>query len=199
MKWRPTLFVLHRDVGTLCLGLTVVYAVSGVAVNHRHHWDYNYATRVEAREVGPPAALLGDTTGAEPGRLARERQDDLVARLGAEVGRPDPPRAAFWRDPGRLSLFYGEGDADVVDYEPATGRLVRTSKRPRFLVRAFNILHLNEHRQVWTWFADAYAVLLLFLGVSGAVMVRGRRGLRGRGGVLAAVGITVPLLALWLL
>ena len=31
MKWRPTLFVLHRDVGFFCLGLTLVYAISGAA------------------------------------------------------------------------------------------------------------------------------------------------------------------------
>ena len=131
--------------------------------------------------------------------LPRERQDELVARIGAALGHDGPPRAAFWRAPDRLSLFYGEGDADVADYEPSTGRLTRTWRRPRFLVRAFNVLHLNEHRHVWTWFADAYAVLLLFLAISGTVMVRGRHGLKGRGGLLAVVGTAVPLVALWLL
>jgi len=199
MRWRPWLYVLHRDVGYLCLGLTVVYAVSGVAVNHRHHWDYDYTTEVEHREVGRPAALLGEGEAASPGELARARQDELVGRIAAALGKPGPPRAAFWRGPDLLSLFFGEGDADVADYEPSTGRLVRTWRRPRFLIRAFNVLHLNEHRHVWTWFADGYAVLLLFLAVSGTVMVRGRRGLSGRGGVLALLGVAVPVLALWLL
>lgn len=196
MRWRPWLFVLHRDVGFLCLGLTVVYAVSGIAVNHRHHWNADYSTSVEAVAAGLPSALLG--VEGQAAELARERQDALVARLCALLGRPAPPRKAFWRGPDTLSLFFEEGDAVVADYAPSTGRLELTERRPRFLLRTFNLLHLNERRQVWTWFADGYAGLLLFLALSGAVMAKGRRGLRGRGAVFAVVGTALPLLVLWL-
>jgi hypothetical protein len=34
IKWRPTLRALHRDFGYLAVGLTFVYALSGLAVNH---------------------------------------------------------------------------------------------------------------------------------------------------------------------
>jgi hypothetical protein len=47
--------------------------------------------------------------------------------------------------------------------------------------------------------ADAFAVALFFLAVSGVFLVRGRRGLRGRGGVLVALGILLPVLAALLL
>jgi len=43
---RSWLRTWHRDVGYLCAGLVVVYAVSGVAVNHHHEWDYNLGTGV---------------------------------------------------------------------------------------------------------------------------------------------------------
>ena len=30
---------LHRELGFFAVGLTLVYAISGIAVNHVHHWD----------------------------------------------------------------------------------------------------------------------------------------------------------------
>lgn len=195
---------LHRDVGFLCVGLVVVYAVSGVAVNHHHEWDYNNATSVTPAPVGAPAALLGVPAGdpaaaQDPGQLARERQDALVAALLAALGRDDRPYTLFWSGPDRLSLFFGKADFDVVDYVPSTGVATRSLKTERPLLRPFNWLHLNEGRGLWTWVADVFAVLLFFLAVSGALMVRGRRGLWGRGGILLLLGILVPLLAALLL
>jgi hypothetical protein len=38
IKWRKGNRLIHRDRGYLCAGLTVVYAVSGVAVNHLRDW-----------------------------------------------------------------------------------------------------------------------------------------------------------------
>ena len=87
----------------------------------------------------------------------------------------------------------------MVDYLPSKGvvEVTRVAQRP--LIRQFNFLHLNEGRRYWTYVADLFAVLLVFLAVSGPLIVRGRRGLRGRGGVLVAVGVLVPLLAYLLL
>ena len=48
-KWRRWNNVLHRDLGYFCVALTVIYAISGVAVNHIHHWNPNYRfERIEA-------------------------------------------------------------------------------------------------------------------------------------------------------
>ena len=58
------------------------------------------------------------------------------------------------------------------------------------------MLHLNEKRQVWTWIGDSYALILLFMGVSGVLIVKGRKGLRGRGGMYLVAGILLPTLAM---
>lgn len=198
MRWRRLLVALHRDLGFLAIGLTLVYAVSGVAVNHRHDWDANYVRTHAERPVGRPAELLG-VPGAdiEQGQLAREAEEALVGRLVAALGRDGPPRKAFWSGPDRLSLFYGPSDTDVVDYHPSTGVAELATRRDRPILRALNVLHLNEPRGAWTWLADGYAAILVFLALSGALVVRGRRGLRGRGGVLTVLGILLPLVALW--
>jgi len=201
VRWRRWLIVLHRDVGYLCVGLTLVYAVSGVATNHRQHWDYNFSTVVEQRRVGSPGALLGGggPADAAPDQLARVRQRELVAALTRALGRPAAPRTAFWRGRHRLSLFFDDSGRDVVDYNPERGTAVRTIKRERPLFRQLNFLHLNEPHRVWTWIADLFAVALAFLAVTGPLLVRGRKGLLGRGGVLVGLGLLLPLLAVLLL
>lgn len=209
-KWRATLIAWHRDLGFLSVGLTLVYAVSGVAVNHRHDWDYNYATERGTRTLGVPSALLGvpapqvsalggGSLAAGEGRLAREREGEVVAAIVRGLGRTAPPRKVIWRGPTLMSLFFGEADADVVDYELTTGAAQGVAKTERFLLRDMNFLHLNERSDVWTWFGDAFAVVLIFLALSGAVVVKGRRGLTGRGGFLMAVGFALPVLAIVLL
>ena len=202
MRWRPTLVVLHRDIGFLCVGLVLAYAISGVAVNHSHHWNYNRSETEEQRDIGTPADLLTDlgadrkaAVDADPANLTRREEQALVQRIGHVTGRSEKPRNVFWRGPDRISLFYGSGDSDTVDYNPNTGVMHRVVREERWLLRDLNFLHLNEARGIWTYVADAFAVLLAFLAVSGAIMVKGRRGLRGRGGVLAAIGLLIPIVA----
>ena len=197
MRWRPTLLFLHRDIGFFALGLTVVYAVSGIVVNHRDLWDYNYSTETTLVSIGTPGDILGGSvqdlqTEKGPIIAARKNKVILIRELHRLSKKDKKLRNAFWRSPVRLSLFYGEGDEDVVDYLPAEGMMELEQRKPRFMIRAFNKLHLNESRLVWTWFADLYAVALLFLAISGALVVKGRKGLKGRGGYYVAAGIVIP-------
>lgn len=195
MRWRRTLVILHRDVGYLCLGITLAYAISGVAVNHRQHWDYNFTTDTDPVDVGSPAALLGVAAGA-PGELARRQQGALVQRLLAVLGREGQPQRVYWRSPDRLTLVFETGERDVVDYLPSEGRAEQIKRRPRAVFRQLNFLHLNEGKGLWTYVADSYAVALFFMAISGALIVKGKKGLRGRGGLLALGGFGVVLLGL---
>jgi hypothetical protein len=60
-------------------------------------------------------------------------------------------------------------------------------------LRAANWLHLNRGKKAWTLVADTYAVMLLYLAISGLFMIPGRKGLLGRGAVIAALGAAVPV------
>src|SRR5690606_41194055 len=61
-RWRPWLRAIHRDVGYLAVGLTFVYALSGLAVNHIQDWDPNF-TPIERQhnvQIKDPAAPDAD-------------------------------------------------------------------------------------------------------------------------------------------
>ncbi|MGC4116655.1 MAG: PepSY-associated TM helix domain-containing protein [Myxococcales bacterium] len=206
MRWRARLVTLHRDLGYLAFGLTLVYAVSGIAVNHRHHWNYNQSAERSQTRVGTPAELLAslpqarrDELAQDPGAIAKDEEPALVAALGQKLGRSAPPKNAFWRGPDRFSVFFDTGDRDTVDYDPATGIARHLAMKDRLLFRDVNFLHLNERHGGWTWFADGYALILLFLALSGVIMVRGPKGLLGRGGILLALGVALPLAAVLVL
>ena len=58
-------------------------------------------------------------------------------------------------------------------------------------------LHYNPGRW-WTIVADVLAIGLILITLTGLLIVPGRRGLIGRGGILLLIGLAVPLLFLFL-
>ncbi len=182
-SWRRLNSSLHRDLGYIAVGLTIVYAISGFAVNHAYQWNASYSTHYETVEV--EAALTG------PPREAATR---LLDELGLEGDW-----LAFSQDAGK-TLYVGFKDRpQTILAEVDTGSALIETKRPRWLLRELNQLHLNEPQGLWTVIADAYAVVLLVLASTGILVLRGRKGLAGRGKWLVTAGIVVPLIAfvLW--
>jgi hypothetical protein len=39
LTWRKWFRIIHRDFGYLFFGVTLVYAVSGIAINHLDDWN----------------------------------------------------------------------------------------------------------------------------------------------------------------
>ena len=180
MKWRKWNIIVHRDLGYLCAGLTLVYAVSGVAVNHRADWNPNY---IIARET----VQLGTMDLDAP---ASER---FVAEVLREVGLEGPVRGTFRPDPESVDIFL-EGNTVSVDL--TTGEATWESVRDRPILRAVNFLHLNESKKLWTWMADLYAIALALLAVTGLFVLRGKKGITGRGAWLTGAGVVIPVVFL---
>ena len=181
MNWRRLNNVLHRDLGYLAAGLTLVYAVSGVAVNHREDWNPSWKVEVEKRSFAP---------------VPVEDRETMTAALVERLALPGPPRSSFRSAPHLVELFY-EGWSVKADATAGTATIERP--RGRRVLREVNFLHLNEPKGLWTWVADLYAVVLALLAVTGLFVLKGRNGLAGRGKWLAGAGVAIPLLALALL
>jgi len=172
---RPWLRAVHRDAGYFGVGLTLVYALSGLAVNHIADWDPSF------RQIAKTHQL--------PGPLPTDAQ---------AVGKRVLGLLAIDETPSEV---YAGGD-DAVDVvlehrtlhvTPSTGTVVEEGQAPRFFLRAANWLHLNRGKKAWKYMADTYAVLLLYLAISGLFMLPGRKGLLGRGALIAALGAAVPV------
>lgn len=180
--WRRWNAAIHRDLGYLCAGLTIVYAVSGLAVNHRADWNPSYALRETA--VSLEGVDLSDPSA--PGFA-----DRILGALELEGHF----RGTFRPNPEAYQIFL-EGSTVTVDLTAGTASLEETRERPG--LRQANFLHLNQPKKLWTWMADLYAVALLVLAVTGLFVLRGRNGITGRGAWLTAAGVAIPAVFLLL-
>ena len=169
--------VLHRDIGFLCIGLTIFYCISGVALNHIDKWNPNYQIeKFTMKLVKAPA-------GGEP--------DETWVRDTCQfLNLKEKYKTFFQTSPNKLRIFLEDSIVDV-NIPTLEATYEKAMERPFF--SQINFLHLNKPKKLWTHVADLYALGLLFLAVSGIFMVRGNRGIFGRGGWLTLLGFLIPL------
>lgn len=180
LKLRPWVRAIHRDLGYLAVGLTVVYAVSGLALNHLADWDPNFVTTT--RTVPWATALpAGDAEAATAVQTAFGLDD-----APTDVFRLSATEAQF-TFPGR-----------TIQVDTTRGSAIEKAQEPRFFLRVANWLHLNRGKSAWIYFADGYAIALLVLAGTGLAMIPGRKGFFWRGLLLSAAGAAIPILYLQL-
>jgi hypothetical protein len=180
-KWRAWLRAIHRDLGYLAVGLTFVYALSGLAVNHIADWDPNFENYDREHTLSIALPLDDDAAAA--------------TAVAGELGITEEPIDVYRVSDELLEIAYERRTLHVT---LAEGRVFEEGQEPRWFLRVANWLHLNRGKQAWTWFADGYAAVLLFLATSGMFMIAGKKGILGRGAVLVGIGVAVPLGYLWL-
>ena len=172
-RWRGWLRAVHRDFGYLAVGFTLIYALSGIAINHISDWDPNFTSIEKTITITPIDGELSDDAAVK------------IVTDAAGTGKPDD----VFRAGDEIRLSYSSG-AQVT----AIGdTLTVQARKPRFFLRVANWLHYNRGKQAWTYMADLYAIMLLYLAISGIFMIKGRLGLRWRGAILIGLGLGVPL------
>lgn len=174
-RWRAWLRAVHRDFGYLAIGFTVIYAVSGIAQNHIEDWgDISYASAEHAVTIAP-------ITETEPTAAA-------VARVvtAAHLGEP----TSVTRAGDELRLSYPSGAKVTAIASTVT---IQTRERRAF-IGIFNWLHKARGKAAWKYLADAYAIFLLYLAISGIFMIKGKLGFKWRGATLIGAGVAVPVL-----
>ncbi|MEE9311274.1 MAG: PepSY-associated TM helix domain-containing protein [Planctomycetota bacterium] len=252
-NWRLKLRGVHRDAGFLVVGFTLIYALSGLAVNHVNDWNPSFSAYSRVVEISRPLPEDDDSAvsvivealelDSEPDRVYVRR--DIIERIEVTLKdrvieiRPDEgdfgvvltgqePETVYdlpkdlpkdpWtaasvvvkslklsiegmkvetvKYPVRdLELTWKHRQVRVQDYQTGA-HAVEEGEKARPVLRVLNWLHLNRGKKAWVWFADSYAIILLFLAISGTLMVPGKKGLIGRGGVFLLIGLAVPVLYL---
>ena len=180
MKWRKWLRILHRDIGYLAAGLTVIYAISGVAVNHVDDWNPNYVIEKSTAQIEPiPDSLV--------------RSEETITKILQQLGETGKFKDSFRPDPNTLDIFV---EGNTISLNIKTGKVTQEKVKSRAVIRETNFLHMNAPKKVWTYVADLFAVVLAFLAVSGLFMIKGKNGIKGRGAWLTALGVLIPIIFL---
>ncbi len=177
MRWRHLFRVVHRDIGYVCVALTLAYGLSGLAVNHIDDWNPNYKFTERDVDIGP---LPEGTLDAQ--------EKFVVAELELD---PRDVRGHFAETATTLRIFLTDGQEAVVDTRTGKGTLKTTSTRA--VLFEVNSLHLNNLKGIWTYVADLFAIALMLLAITGATMMKGDRGIAGRGKYFIGAGLAVPI------
>ena len=168
-KWAR---IIHRDLGYLMVGVCLVYAISGILLNHMDGQDPAYRTETGSLTL-------------EPG-LTREE----VPIVWKDKKELPPLRKVMPVDEEHFRLML-EGGTGI--YNKINGATNYEKYTRREFVYWINRMHYNKIKG-WSPMADFFAVSLIFFALSGLLMVKGRKGLAGRGKWFLIAGLLIPVL-----
>jgi hypothetical protein len=161
--------------------MAIIYGISGIALNHgvARHWDPGIISRSEVHEIIP---------------LSREEVDrEVIEEILDLTGQRNSFKQYYFPTEDHL-MIYLKGGHIMVNLASGEARLTRIRNRPFF--REVNYLHYNKPKKLWTWFSDFFGLSLVLLAITGIIMVKGKKGIRGQGGILLVAGILIPLIFL---
>lgn len=171
---------LHRDFGYFFVAMTLIYALSGIALNHRKNWNPSYSIERTEHQVKIPADLrVNEKNGVE----------DILKQIEQENNY----RKYYFPSADELKVFMNGGGTVVVNL--TSGRLLFENLKKRPLFHQVNFLHYNPGK-LWVWFSDFYCVALIFLAISGLFILKGKNGITRRGAWLTVAGIIIPVIFL---
>lgn len=177
-KWRKWNRAIHRDLGYFFAALSVVYGISGIALNHLGDWNPSYHVVDKTYTAPLPADRTRITTADARAMLAPMRLEDEYRKI-------------YLPDRNTLKIFI-KGGSVTVDLRSGEAHVEQLRRIP--LIYHFNVLHYNNFKNLWTWYSDAYAAGLIILAISGLFILKGKTGITRRGAWLTAAGIILPTL-----
>lgn len=177
INWRKLNRVIHRDLGYFFFGVTLIYAISGIALNHNEIWNPNYIIKARDFFVEP---ILKE-------KINRDLLDSLIKANG-ENGL----KGYYFPKPDLVKAFFKEGQI-VVNFVTGETRIEIIRKRPFF--NQINFLHYDPGKW-WTYFSDIYAIALALMAITGLFIIKGKNGLKWRGLILALAGLSIPIIFL---
>ena len=177
-KWNN---ILHRDIGYFFFGVTIIYGLSGIALNHKviNKWNAEYIVNYKefTTDLNLKDSVIPETT---------------IKLLLSEFGEEFNFKKYYFPQENQLKIFL-DGGTVIIDTENGIGQIETLEKRPLF--NQVNFLHYNPHRW-WMYFSDTFAIALIILAITGLFVIKGKNGIKWRGAILAIAGILVPILFL---
>ncbi len=165
--------VLHRDLGYLFIGMTIIYGLSGIAVILRHAGiNISYTEKSEERQFQPNLTKKEFTS-------FWQQQKDLpkVPKIRSFEG----DTCSFRMEDGRGIYIKKTGKLELVHYDRNK------------LIKFVNDVHYNRGRR-FTWLALLYSFILVFFAISGAIIAKGKKGFMRRGIWFTSLGIAIPVI-----
>lgn len=176
----------HRYVSFICAGILCVYLVSGFLLNHRKEFKF----------MNQKKEYTVDYIFQLPADKDKFTDDDARKVLSDLSFNPDMyTRFSFSKN--KLTIF-GKGQLVVKLDATSQQAFIKETHHPAFLA-ALNKLHRNPGSSLWAVTSDVFLLLMVVLIITGLLIVPGKKGLWGIGGILTIIGFLIPLLIYWMI
>ena len=92
INWKKWNRILHRDLGYIFFGMTIIYALSGIALNHIKDWNPSY-------DITPKEIQLENV-------LSRDMiQEENVLNILKKFGEEDNYKKHYFPSLNHLKIF----------------------------------------------------------------------------------------------
>lgn len=172
-KW---LRLLHRDLGYFFVGITLVYAISGIILNHKKSRNDPAFKTITIEQQFDKMLTISNF------------KVEFETKLGDYTLNKIIPTEQSYQ------LFIKGG---VGTYNLSTGQVFFEIYQKKPLVYFLNKLHYNQKNN-WTVVADVFAGTLIFFVISGLFMVRGKNSFLKRGKWFVIAGIVLVIIFIWM-
>lgn len=173
--------VAHRDFGYFFAGIVLIYALSGIFMNHRDTINPNFSVEITENP-------LPDGFPTTVNDIDRNDIDMLLMSLDASGGY-----TKHYPSRGNIRILLKGGSSVTVDMSKRLAVYEKIERR--FIISDMVKLHYNPGRW-WTCFSDIFASALILITATGLFLLKGKNGLWPRGIILMAAGIIAPILIL---
>lgn len=172
---------IHRDLSFFFAGVLLIYVISGLVMNHRDSIDPHYSVKRTEYNVPYKLPATEDVT-----------RDDIT-KLLEPIGEEKNYTKHYFPQPGEMKVFLKGGSNLWVELD--SGHVVYESVKRRPLIGSMTRLHYNPGKW-WTIFSDLFAIGMVVIIVTGIVMLKGKKGIIGRGGIELLAGMAIPIVFL---
>lgn len=186
-SFSSTMRAWHRDLGYFVIGLTLIYAITGIILSGRGlGWlvkEYRQVAVMEkniSKEQFQKEFKKLILSGGVNEIFDESTYDIVKKRLSVRLTKQKDDK-----------YLYRAFKSVRVQYESNSGKTIVKHKGYPIIVEDFVRAHKANHKSAWFYLAIIYSVILAFLAVSSFWMMKGKYGFRRRGVYFMLAGFVV--------
>ncbi len=168
----------HRDLGYFFSSLIIIYAISGIALNHVNDWNPDFI--IHKKTVIAPKLNTRDKVNAKN-----------IIEYSKLVGE-EYYKVFDFPTNNQVKIYFDNATLHI-NLETGEGIYEKLTKRHVFYES--NVLHRNSLKG-WKWVSDIFAFMLIIISITGMVILKGKYGFLRRGIWLMLAGLLLPVIAI---
>lgn len=194
MNISKTIRSLHRDLGYFVIGLTLIYAITGIILSGRGLGWFKQEYKSQAvvqKEISKKDFQKEFLKIVFAGKVAEVFPEDSHGMVKKHL------RLKLVKESSD-ELYFRAWRTLKVKYNPNDGKLIVTNLGYPSYIELFIEAHKAAHDNAWFYLAIVYSVILSFLAISSFWMLKGKNSFKNRGVYFMLAGFVVVAIFLYI-